>query len=645
MMSTTSSLKKIMIVGCPNTGKSQMFVNLTGEYTLVANAPLTTIEMKRATARIGDALHEIIDTPGFHGLSLDSEEDFLVLKAIFTEKPDIIVQCIDANRLKQSLALTVDLLTLGLPLVISLNAIDETARKGIRIDSDRLAHILDVPVVESMVVHGQGTKKLEAAIQRARAGKQALVLKVNRIENSLSKLEAQLEATNPFRRAVALLLVQNYQRIWDYLKDHVDAVTMAGLKREVEVLNRQYRGNIKLALDNRRNQWLDDLELKVIRKHQVSKNEILEGFARLTRHPFFGLPILLMVLYLMFQLVVNVANGISEWMYSFLWNPTSAFLGHILPAGFWQDLLIGEHGVLSMGLANALLTVLPILTVFFLFFNTLEDVGYLPNLSVLSRRLLMKFGLGGNALMPLVLGFGCKTMATLTTKTIPSRRERYITIYLIAFAIPCVAQLGLNMSILGRMGWTAFLIAFCVLAFMEISAGLLLNQVLRKSEERLDFILELPQIRLPSPRWVIKKTFYRLYWFLRESILVFLYAALALFIADRIGLLTAGKHLLSPIIEGLLGLPLAMVDAVILCIARREAAAAVIINLVRKGEMNYVQCIVAVIVTTTFFPCLANLMAMVRQVGPRDALIMSAFISLTALMTGSALNWVLVWVM
>ena len=162
--SNTTEVKKIAIVGLPNTGKSQVFNNLTGEYTLVANYPLTTVEMKRARCKIAGELYEIIDTPGLHCLYIHSEEELVVRDMIFSEKPDIIIQCIDANLLKQSLTLTADLLELEIPMVISLNAIDETARKGIWIDSGGLSRYLGVPVIESIAVNGLGTNQLKAAI-------------------------------------------------------------------------------------------------------------------------------------------------------------------------------------------------------------------------------------------------------------------------------------------------------------------------------------------------------------------------------------------------------------------------------------------------------------------------------------------------
>lgn len=636
-----ASIKKIMLIGLPNSGKSQVFNNLTGDYAVVANSPLTTIHLKRTRCRIGNHACEVIDTPGLHCLYIHSEEELVVRQAIFSERPDVIIQCIDANRLKQSLTLTADLMTLGIPMVISLNALDETARRGIWIDSHKLSLILGVPVVESMAVQGQGTRELKAALAMARKGTWRIDYG-DVIENGLLAIEARLKKDFPYKSAAALLILRKDPFILKDLGKGRDEFDVAALEKEAERIASPILGNINHFISTRRNRWIDDAAEGVIRKQKVAPREFTQGFARLSRHPLFGIPVLLLVIYIMFLLVVNVANVLSEWMTNALWVPAQGVISSVIPSGFWHDILIGDYGVLSLGLANALLTVLPILSVFFLLFNTLEDVGYIANLTVLTKRVLGRLGLSGGAIMPLVLGFGCKTMATLTTKTLGSRKERYIAIYLIAFAIPCSAQLGLKMSILGRMGLGAFAIAFSVLAIAGAVAGISLNRILKEKEARMAFIQELPAIRIPNLRGVLQKTYYRINWFLKESLMVFIYAALALFTIDRLGILDAGKRALSPIVEGFLGLPLAMVDAIILAFARQEAAAGLLMNIVKKGQLDYTQCIVAVIITTLFAPCFANIMAMVREVGGKSAVAMLASISVSAILTAGALNWILV---
>ncbi len=639
--SNPSSVKKIQIVGLPNTGKSQIFNNLTGDYALVANSPLTTIEIKRGRCRIGNQLYEVIDSPGLHSLYIHSEEELVARDAIFSERPDVIIQCIDANRLKQSLALTADLMTTETPMVISLNAVDETARRGVWLDSEGLSRLLGIPVVESVAVYSQGTKELKKVVGRARTGRWEVGYG-DVIENGLLTIASELPEDLGYKGTVSLLMLIDDPFIADYLKKKYDEVTWARFRKKVDEVKGQYKGNIGRVIINTRNRWIDDVVERVIKKQKVPFSEISQCVSQLSRHPVFGIPILLMVVSTMFYLVVNVANVMAEWMNDVLWVPVETAISGIFPRGFWHDFLIGDYGVLSLGLANAILTVLPILSVFFIMFSTLEDIGYIPNLSVLTKRVLAKLGLSGGAIMPLVLGFGCKTMATLTTRTLRSKKEKYIAVYLIAFAIPCSAQMGLNMSILGRMGVSALVLFFSVLAFVGTVTGVALNRFLKEEEEKMAFIQELPAIRLPKLKGVLKKTYYRLYWFLKESLLVFVCAAVTLFFIDRLGILDASKRVLSPIVEGILGLPLAMVDAIILCFARHEAGAGLIINLMRKGQMDYVQCIVAVTITTIFAPCFANIMAMRKEVGGKSTAAILLGIGISALTVAGALNWTLV---
>ncbi|SLM32074.1 Putative feoB-like protein [Desulfamplus magnetovallimortis] len=718
--------RKIAVAGLPNTGKTLIFNGLTGDYNLVANCPFTTINIKNMPFSIdGDndiEQYELIDTPGIFRFNTYSRSEMVTRDLLLFDSPDMIIQCIDAAQLKQSLSLTIDLLDLNIPLIICLNAIDETVRKGIVINSQRLSAILKVPVVESVATTGQGLDELKNAIRATfiNYNKSLTTAPRNHYESSrtsaapvshhdLSRISTTLGNHNDLSRisttlgnhndssrvstthrshhdlsrtsaetmthhnssnvsslshihtdyedgisAIYSLFPENlsHKRVWAFLLMMNDPFVLSGLERlypkeeiepvisKAESIRKHFKGNIGLEINKKRNRWIDDVVEKVVRRQKLELEDFSQKVAGICRHPFWGVPVLFAIVYVMFLLVVHVANNIAAWMESHLWVPVEELVVSFLPTGFWHDFLIGDYGVLSLGVANAVITVLPILSVFFIMFNTLEDIGYIPNLTVLTRRLFQKVGLSGASVMPLVLGFGCKTMATMTTKSLQSPREKFIAIYLIAFAIPCAAQMGLNMSILGRMGTTAFLIVFSVLFVVEVTAGLLLNLLLEKEDQCL-FIQELPRIRMPEPKAVLVKTWYKLYWFLKESLPVFIYAALALFTLDRVGVLDASKIFLSPVIEGFLGLPLEMVDALILCMARHEAAAGLIMNLIAARKLDFVQCIVAVTITTMFIPCFANIMAMIHELKFKSALGMAIIINVSSFLIAGLLNWVL----
>ncbi|WP_420266354.1 FeoB small GTPase domain-containing protein [Candidatus Magnetominusculus dajiuhuensis] len=631
--------KKVIVTGLPNSGKSQIFNNLTGEYSIVANYPLSTICVKQGQFRMGEERYEVYDTPGLYCLFIHSEDELVVRDLIFKEKPDVLLLCIDANLIKQSLALAADLIELQIPMVISVNAIDETSKKGMWIDSDTLSQITGVPVVESIAIKGIGTNRLKNAIQRARVGRLAIHYG-DIMARGISTVETLLPKALPYKQKTAILALLNDPFLDNYLIDNVSEGQLQKIHDAVDDVQEYFKGNLARTINHKRAEWVDTVTDKIIKRQVAFSGRVSETIARMCRSVVFGVPILMGIIVITYFLVVNVANWISDWMEKLLWLPVQARIDSLVTYPFWKDFFIGPYGVFTLGVAGALLTVLPILSVYFILYNILEDVGYIPNLSVLSKRVFDKIGLSGASIMPMVLGFGCKTMATLTAKTLTSPKERYITIFLIAFALPCAPQIGLNMGLLGRVGMSAFIIAFSVLAAIEAVTGLILNKII-KDDDKDCFIQALPAIRMPNLKAVVKKTYYRLYWFLEEALPAFMYASIAMFTLDKTGFLRLMKVFLQPVVEGFLGLPSEMVDALILVIARREAAASVIIKMSENGHLNYVQSIVAVVLTTMFVPCLAHIGIIVKHQGWRSTVFMVSVMTVTSVIIAGVLNRVL----
>jgi ferrous iron transport protein B len=259
---------------------------------------------------------------------------------------------------------------------------------------------------------------------------------------------------------------------------------------------------------------------------------------------------------------------------------------------------------------------------------------------VLLRKSGEKIGLSGKSLMPLLLGFGCKTMATLSTKSISSRREKLIAVFLIGFAIPCSAQMGLNMAILGRAGVIAFLVAFLFLLIVETGAGFILNRILPE-QNNFSFIQELPPFRLPRLGAILRKTGFRIINFLKESLLVFIIAAFCLYLLDLTGMLLILKNLAEPIVVYWLGLPIDMVEGLLLILARNEAGAGYILQMANGGELTVRQTILAVVLTTMFVPCFANMVAMVKETGKKTGLLMILAINISSLILAGGLNFLL----
>jgi ferrous iron transport protein B len=631
--------RNVFIVGLPNSGKTQLFNRMTRKYKLVANYPMTTIESHSASIELHGNEYRITDTPGIHCLFIQSEEEKVIRDDIFAEEPDLIIQCIDENRIKQSLYLTADLLELQVPLIIALTAIDETEKNGRRIKSSRLARKLGVPVIETSSEQQRGIREIGDALQNT--GPAAASINYGpRIEDGIAEVEAHLPEHLPFRRKTAVLMLETDPEIDGFLRGYLPEEKLYDIKRHIHDLKSRIGSDLFRFLNKKRNIWVDQIyeEVSVVR---ISRTESFSrNFARLSRHPVWGTLILFVFLLISYFMVVYVAGFLEDGLNLLIFDPLTGLLERSLQQGFVRELLIGEYGILTLGLFTAVGTVLPVLSVFFMVFGFMEDIGYLPNLTVLVKRALSKIGLSGKSIMPLILGFGCKTMATLTVKSVPSRKERLIAVYLIAFGIPCSAQLGLNIAILGKYGLTAFFIAVGFLVLVEVLAGSILNKVI-KSDRKSSFIQELPPIRSPNLKSLAVKTGYRLFWFLKEAIPVFIIAAALLFLLDLSGFLDALKNVLSPLIIHWLGLPLDMVDALILTMARHEAGAGLILKMSEAGMLNWIQSIVAVVITTMFIPCIANIVAIFREEGVKAGIIITLSINISSFILAGLLNWAL----
>lgn len=626
---------RVTIVGLPNTGKSTAWNRLTGRYSLVANYPLTTLEVRSAPATVAGSDLEAVDTPGIHGLFVQSEEDAAVRRELFRNPPAVLVQPMDAHALKQSLALTADLAGLGLPLVVLLCATAEARAKGTIVDAAALERVLGCPVVESPAP-GRGIDTLRDALARARPVRAPAALgKVP--DEGIERIATLLPERLPFRRKIAELLLMGDERIHADLADLEPQWDHGPVRAAVAEVSAGLHESLARTAAARRDRWVDDVVDAAVRRRGIRGGAFAETFGRLSRHPVWGVPILAAFLAATYFSVVHAAGWIARGLDAVLTVPAVRLLSRVLPAGFWADLLVGDYGLLTLGLFNAVTTVLPILSVFFLLFALIEDSGYLPNLTVMSRRLFAKVGLTGSSVIPLVLGFGCKTMATLMARNLRSRKERLIVVFMIAFAIPCSAQLGLNMAILGSYGPLAFVVAIAFLALVEALAGVVMNRIL-PDEATGDYLQELPPFRVPSLRGVLGKTGHRLLSFLREALPVFLVASVLLFTADRIGLLGALKTALRPLITGWVGLPVDTVDALILSMARHEAAAGLLLRMVNAGALDAAQAVVAVSITTMFVPCIANIVSMFRVLGWKAGLAETIAINVSAFALAGVLN-------
>ncbi|MBN2106852.1 MAG: ferrous iron transport protein B [Deltaproteobacteria bacterium] len=634
-------INRIAIVGNPNVGKSSLFNGLTRAYSLVANVPHTTMEVSRAPVRIDGKEYEVIDTPGILSLDLPAEDGLATREILLQEHPEVIILCLDSNNLKRSLLLAAQVMELDIPLVVCLNFIDESRLKGIGINRKKLEALLQVPVVETVASEGHGVRELLKAIHHASIVETAKVPYPPFIEQALDELSACFPEEAVPADGFLLLLLSKAPGIERYLRAQYGAAILDKAKTIGARAAGRGKKDIANLIFEERSRWAERVEQSIVEHTPTGIGRFGEALGALSRHPVWGWAVLLLVMYCTYLLVGRVGIGILvPLLEDRVFAPLNSHLAAAIPWEALRDFLLGDYGLLTTGFENALGTVLPVLAMFFLVLNLLEDTGYIANLCVLSNRAFQPLGLSGKSILPLVLGFGCRTMAVLTTRILESKKERIIAVFLISCAIPCAPLLGVSLAILALLPFSAVVAVFGVIAARAIVAGLLLNRFV-KADLMPDFIIEIPPVRLPNLKNLMIKTYYRLKWFTIEAVPLFMIGAVLLFIADKIMVLALIKKGMEPLVGSLLHLPGAMVDALLLCLLRLEAGAVIVLKLARIGELDSIQTIVAVVVITGFTPCFANIMAIVKELGIKTAAWMVAVITAAAFIVGGLVNFIL----
>jgi ferrous iron transport protein B len=633
----------IALFGHPNVGKSVLFQRLTGHYVMVSNYPGTTVELSRGAARFM-ADTAVVDTPGIVALPPRSEDERVALRMLLDEPVRAIVQVGDGKNLRRSLLLSVQLAEMGLPMVLALNMMDEAEARGVSVDDRLLAERLDLPVVPTVATRGTGVKSLVAEVKSAQAPRFRL-LYPEAIEKGLTELASRLPESALDPRALALLWLSGDETTETWVAERVDEETLRDLASARGRAASKFREPISAVIQRVHLAYVDTLVADVVRETGDKSAGIAAGLGRLTTHRIWAWPILAAILYGTYWFVgVFGAGHLVGWIEGSLFgkivNPwVTEWVHRLIPIGFLSDFLVGKYGLWTMGMTYALALILPIVTTFFLVFSLLEDSGYLPRLSVVTNRLFSALGLNGKAALPMALGLGCVTMATLTTRILESKRERLLAILMLSLAVPCSAQLGVVLGMLGGISLVAVLIWGGVVMGVLFSVGALAARLI--PGERTALVLELPPLRLPVISNVLVKTGARLEWYLKEVIPLFLAGTALLFTLDKTGALPALIDAMKPVVSGWLGLPAAASTAFLVGFLRRDFGATGLFVMQSHGQLTPQQVVVAMVTITLFIPCVASVFMIARERGVRTAVAMMALIFPLAFLVGGVLHWTL----
>jgi ferrous iron transport protein B len=576
---------KLVLVGNPNVGKSLVFNELSGMNVEVSNYPGTTVEIIKGSYKN----YDVYDTPGVYGVSSFNDEERVARDEILGA--DIILNIVDATHLERDLFLTQQLIDMGKKIVVLMNFMDDVKRHNIKIEIAKLSQFLGVDIYPIIAVKGEGFDKIACAIEHAREG--------NQREGMHGSLHSMLKMVGS--QAEALLILEGDEYI---AKRH--GVPPGSARDEIYIDRR-----------NRINYIVNQVVIDDSPKKRYS-----EMIGRWAIKPITGIPILAFALYLSYlfvgkfvaQIVVNFTEiqiGKGHW------EPwVREITTTIIPASsWWNSLLVGDFGIITMTTTYLLFLLLPLVIAFYVALSLMEDSGYLPRLATMVDRTLSILGLNGRAVIPLILGFGCVTSATITTRLLGTEREKTIATALLQFAIPCSAQLAVIAALLAGAGFLPMLVYALTIFGVLIAIGTILNKFLHG--ESAPLLLDLPPMRIPRIQNVARKTFYRTFHFMKEASGWFFVGALAVGIAQITGLLVYLQKLIIPLTTHWLQLPPEASTAFIMGVVRRDFGAAGLYHL----SLSPMQITVALITITLFVPCIASLMVMMKERGLKEGFI------------------------
>ncbi|MFC1903841.1 FeoB small GTPase domain-containing protein [Chloroflexota bacterium] len=569
-------MKKILLMGNPNVGKSVVFSRLTGVQVVASNYPGTTVSYTRGFMKLGEQEVEVIDVPGTYTLEPTSEAEEIALKMLNTG--DIVINVIDATNLERNLSLTLQLLGKGIPMVVALNMWDEVGHRGIHIDLNRLQELLNVPVVPTIAVTGQGIKELVENLPRASSPK---------------------------------LPPKSLEERWVDIGNIIDQVQQ---------------------VTHRHHTWLERLEDASVRPITgiFIALAVLVGIFLMVR--FIGEGLIGYVLDPLFNMLwtpvilqLSSLLGGSGFLHE-------ALLGSITGS---EINYVESLGLLTTGLYVPFAMVLPYIVSFYLALGLLEDIGYLPRLAILMDTIMHRLGLHGYAIIPTLLGLGCNVPAVLATRILESKRERFIAATLISIAVPCAAMQAMVFGLVGERGWQYVAIVYGTLFIVWIALGFILNRMVKGFSPEL--LIEIPPYRLPPWRTVLLKLGMRVRGFLKEAIPIILGAVLVINMLYVLGVFDAIASFTAPVVTGLLGLPKEAVVALVIGFLRKDVA----VGMLAPLALTSGQLVVGCVVLAMFFPCMATFVVLLRELGLVGLLKAAGIMLVVALAVGSLLNLIL----
>ncbi|HWR25364.1 MAG TPA: ferrous iron transport protein B [Methanosarcina sp.] len=624
----------IAFVGNPTVGKSVFFSRLTGVGVEISNYPGTTVALKRGIVKARGKTIEIVDLPGIYSLGVTNEDEKATKKFLIEDRPDIIVNVVDASRLERNLYLTLQLLELDIPMVVALNQVDLAADLGILIDADRLSEMLGLPVVPTVAIWGVGLDEvvLVALNEQGKVQEHHRVEYNHWIKQALSNLDYSFPDTLPSVKIAALLNDAEFVELC-CMPPEANALLSSArrLRQNLELehgisvpdtVARDLYGEAGYIVDS------------VISRFEPKKS--LRGrIDAILTSPNFGILVLISALLLTFLLVFRVGGFLETWIVNEVFEPHIILPAEALTSGMQpvlRNLILYSLRGVEAGFAIAI----PYIAVFYAILSVFEDSGYLTRAAFLLDNVTHKLGLHGRAVIPLVLGFGCNVPAIMAVHALGTKREKRIASLLISL-IPCSARTVIILGLVGTfVGFWAAVSIYVFEIIIIAAMGWILGKTL--PGQRSGFIMEMTPLRKPELKSTLKKTWMKSREFFFIAFPLLLVGSVFLGVIDALGLLSVFQDLVEPISVGLLGLPAFAATALVFGILRKEMALQILAVLAGTANfaavMTPVQMYQFAVITTIYVPCVATIAVLKHELGAKDTAFIVLFTIFLALVFG-----------
>jgi len=626
----------IALAGNANVGKSVIFNHLTGLHQHIGNWPGKTVEKAEGTLHFKGYEIDIIDLPGIYSLSTFSLEELISREYIAVERPDLVINIVDASVLERNLFFTLQLIELETPMVIALNQIDVAEKKGIKIDHEKLSQILGVPVVPTVAIRGIGLYELmEVAVETIEKGgvKPRQIKYGKEVEERIQKIAELIEKIG-FKypaRWTAIKLLEGDKEITEEIRK-IDPKILEVAEKLYREIEKIHGHSCPTVITSERYDIAGCIARDVQQIMPAVKTPLSQRLHALTTHRFLGYPIMaltvLSIFYAIFTFGDYASTFLSDLFYSFEPLFENLLGGGVLSALIW--------GGIIEGIIAGVTIALPYIVPFYFLLYILEDSGYLSRIAFLMDVVMHKIGLHGKAFIPVMLAYGCNVPACLGCRIMETERERLLAVFVVTL-IPCAAT---TVVVLGLVGAFVSIEWALLLYIIDLAIILLLGRIAFKSlpGEPTALLMEMHDYRIPHLRTVVNQTWFRLQEFIKIAFPLIIVSSFVIKSIEVLGFLEPISAILSPITVGWLGLKSEMGISLIFGILRKELTLIMLATLLGTTNFGSVltpaQMIVFTLVTMLYIPCIATIAACVKEFGWKKALFITVFEILFAIFVG-----------